>query len=65
MAIIQEVQNGKIVEDTSESSSKKNGSKKNVGNTMGQEQFLQLLVAQMVWVHIKYSCGHSIVMEPC
>lgn len=47
MAIIQEVQNGKIVEDTSESSSKKNGSKKNVGNTMGQEQFLQLLVAQM------------------
>lgn len=47
MAVIQEVQNGKLVEDTSESTSKKNGSKKNVDNTMGQDQFLQLLVAQM------------------
>lgn len=47
MAIIQEVKDGKVVDGTSGSSSKKNGSKKNVDNTMGQEQFLQLLVAQM------------------
>ena len=39
---------GKFVEDTSESSSTgKGGKKKNVDNTMGQDQFLQLLVAQM------------------
>ena len=48
MAIIQEVKDGKVVNDTSESTStNKNGKKKNVDNTMGQEQFLQLLVAQM------------------
>lgn len=48
MAIIQEVKNGKFVEDTSESAStSKGGKKKNVDNTMGQDQFLQLLVAQM------------------
>lgn len=47
MAIIQEVKDGQVVDGTSGSSSKKNGSKKNVDNTMGQEQFLQLLVAQM------------------
>lgn len=48
MAIIQEVQDGRFVEDTSESSSAgKGGKKKNVDNTMGQDQFLQLLVAQM------------------
>lgn len=48
MAIIQEVKNGKFVEDTSESASTSKGSKKkNVDNTMGQDQFLQLLVAQM------------------
>ena len=48
MALIQEVKDGKFVEDTSESSSTgKGGKKKNVDNTMGQDQFLQLLVAQM------------------
>lgn len=48
MALIQEVKDGKFVEDTSESSSTGKGSKKkNVDNTMGQDQFLQLLVAQM------------------
>lgn len=45
MAIIQEIKDGKFVEDASDSSSKKN--KKTVNNEMGQEQFLQLLVAQM------------------
>ncbi len=48
MAIIQEVKDGRFVEDASESSSTGKGSKKkNVDNTMGQDQFLQLLVAQM------------------
>ncbi len=48
MAIIQEVKDGRFVEDASESSSTgKGGKKKNVDNTMGQDQFLQLLVAQM------------------
>lgn len=48
MAIIQEVKDGRFVEDTSESTStSKGGKKKNVDNTMGQDQFLQLLVAQM------------------
>lgn len=48
MALIQEVQDGKFVEDTSASSSSStSGKKKNVDNTMGQDQFLQLLVAQM------------------
>jgi len=48
MALIQEVKDGRFVEDTSESSSTGAGSKKkNVDNTMGQDQFLQLLVAQM------------------
>jgi hypothetical protein len=26
---------------------------------------LQILVAQMVWVPKRHSCGHSIVIEPC
>lgn len=47
MAIIQEVKDGKFVDETSESNKKTNGKKKNVNNEMGQEQFLQLLVAQM------------------
>lgn len=47
MALIQEVKDGKFVEDTSESSSASGSKKKNVDNTMGQDQFLQLLVAQM------------------
>ena len=48
MAIIQEVKDGRFVEDASESpSTGKGGKKKNVDNTMGQDQFLQLLVAQM------------------
>lgn len=46
MAIIQEVKDGRFVEDTSETTSTGKG-KKNVDNTMGQDQFLQLLVAQM------------------
>lgn len=45
MAIIQEVQDGKFVQDTSESTS--GSKKKTVNNEMGKEQFLQLLVAQM------------------
>lgn len=48
MAIIQEIKDGKFVEDASEAaSSNRNGKKKNVDNNMGQDQFLQLLVAQM------------------
>ena len=46
MAIIQQVENGQIVQDTSEASGS-GSKKKNVGNEMGQDQFLQLLVAQM------------------
>lgn len=44
MAIVQEVENGKIVGETSEAAGSK---KKTVSNEMGQDQFLQLLVAQM------------------
>lgn len=49
MALIQQVKDGRFVEDSSDASSSTSGSgkKKNVNNTMGQEQFLQLLVAQM------------------
>ena len=49
MALIQPVKDGRVVEDSSDASSSTSGSgkKKNVNNTMGQEQFLQLLVAQM------------------
>lgn len=49
MALIQQVKDGRFVEDSSDASSSTTGSgkKKNVNNTMGQEQFLQLLVAQM------------------
>lgn len=43
MAIIQEIKDGKFVQDTTEEQKKK----KTVNNEMGQEQFLQLLVAQM------------------
>jgi len=46
MAIIQQVENGQIVQDTSEASGS-GSKKKNVGNEMGQDKFLQLLVAQM------------------
>lgn len=46
MAIIQEIKDGKFVEDSSDASSKKKN-QKTVNNEMGQEQFLQLLVAQM------------------
>lgn len=43
--IIQEVKDGKFVEDASEASA--GSKKKTVSNEMGQDQFLQLLVAQM------------------
>lgn len=46
MAIIQQVENGQIIQDTSEASGS-GSKKKNVGSEMGQDQFLQLLVAQM------------------
>ena len=47
MALIQEVKDGKIVDGTSDTAAASSGKKKNVGNEMGQDQFLQLLVAQM------------------
>ncbi len=46
MAIIQEVKDGKFVDGTSDSSSKKKN-ERTVNNDMGKDQFLQLLVAQM------------------
>ncbi len=46
MAIVQEVKDGKFVGETAETSSS-GSKKKNVSNEMGQDQFLQLLVAQM------------------
>ena len=51
MAIVQEVKDGKFVDQATESS-KANSStggkkKKEVNNEMGKEQFLKLLVAQM------------------
>lgn len=47
MAIIQEVKDGKFVGETNEAQSSAGSKKKNVSNEMGQDQFLQLLVAQM------------------
>ena len=46
MAIIQEIKDGKFVDGTSDSSSKKKN-ERTVNNDMGKDQFLQLLVAQM------------------
>ena len=47
MAIVQEVKDGKFVGATNEAKSSSGSKKKNVSNEMGQDQFLQLLVAQM------------------
>ncbi len=46
MAIVQGVKDGKFVEDTNEVNEEKK-KKKTANNELGQEQFLQLLVAQM------------------
>lgn len=47
MALIQEVKDGKFVEDTKKDTTSNGARKKNVSNEMGKDQFLQLLVAQM------------------
>ncbi len=46
MGPMQEIKDGKFVDGTSDTAAS-SGKKKNVGSEMGQDQFLQLLVAQM------------------